>query len=284
MRHLRVEVTLSIILLIMTVFAVGAVSAEKSITIDVPENAVSINQVTSIPVTIHGAEKIIGFLIQVPNNIPGVTITARDPNLSDRAGGMYTLNSASDNDYQTATWFVATGGITGDEVLLYIDVLPTKKSASMIPITIEVMDEMFDDDLVEVHSQYPVVSGQLTIIGATGTNPAAQSADSQKTEGVTPTQTETVKPTESVTPTNSAVPTESVTPAPSTTQATEVSNDHLADYQNQTADMTKIDDMAPTYSSPSPVSPTPTQSPSPLLGAFVALGVLAILSIRKGKF
>lgn len=174
---------------VFLLFCLVMPTAAGTITAELPVQEINAGETVTIPVTISEASDILGFKMYVWNTVPGtdITINSSKP-LNTVSGSSYDINSASSRDYQVISWTTSDlHGISGDAVLFYIDIHSSTASPTTIPVTLEVLPEMYDSTLSEVSSSYTV---QRETISVKGTNPLK--------EEQRPTQTETpvVSPTE----------------------------------------------------------------------------------------
>jgi len=165
------------VIISITAFS-GAVIADTAVSVDVPETQVVINEKITVPVTIHGAENVLAFQIDVPNTIPGATISISENvpvNALDGASGI--LNSDPSALVQHFVWFTSSDtGISGDMTLFYLDVVATADSPEVVPLSISVI-EVANDQYQDVAAEYVVIPGSLQVMGAEGSNMPAQSGD-----------------------------------------------------------------------------------------------------------
>lgn len=138
----------------------GTITASSSLEIDA-------GQKVTVPVTISDAEDILGFKVYVWNNVPGTEITVNSSRpLNTIPGSSYDVNSAESRDYQVISWTTSDlHGISGDAVLFSIDIHSSTSSPETIPVTVEVLPEMYDSEFSEVSSSYTVQQGEISVQG-----------------------------------------------------------------------------------------------------------------------
>lgn len=154
-----------------------------TITAEIPVQEINAGETITVPVTISDASDILGFKMYVWNTVPGTEITINQSRpLNSLPGSSYDINSADSRDYQVISWTTSDlHGISGDAVLFSIDIHSSAVSPADIPVTIEVLPEMYDSAFSEVSSSYSVQPGQIPV---TGTKP--QDTSSASTPSVTP--------------------------------------------------------------------------------------------------
>lgn len=247
----------AVVVLVLCLLCAAPAGAEKSISVDVPAVPVSINEPVTVPVTIHDADNILGFLIEVPNTIPGTVITiAENAPVAALPGASALVNSGESADVQKYIWFTsAAQGISGDMTLFSLEITATVDSPSSIPLTVSAV-EIDNAEFQDVYAEYKVISGTLAVTGAQGQNQPVQSGGSLPDVSMDTANNGTT--VESIPGMNSDVlPTESNTTEPS-------------------------DDVPPEigYDVPTPEAPG---SAFPLFGLFAAVGLIFLMSgVRRG--
>ena len=236
----------------------GCVAAEKSITVDVPGVSVSVNEMVTVPVTIHDADNILGFLIEVPNTISGTVITISDNSpVASLPGATAIVNSDASADVQKYVWFTSSSqGISGDMTLFYLDILATADSPSTLPLTVTAV-EIDNDEFQDVYAEYRVISGNLQVSGAQGQNQPVQSGGSLPDVSMDNTGNGTT-----------------VEPLPGM-------NSNVSLTESNTTE-TPSDDVLPEIGYDVPTTEAPN-SAFPLFGLFAAVGLLFMSSgVRRG--
>lgn len=138
-----------------------------TITAEIPFPDIDAGETVTVPVTISDASDILGFKMYVWNTVSGTDITINQSRpLNTLSGSSYDVNSAESRDYQVISWTTSDlHGISGDTVLFSIDIRSSTASPATIPVTLEVLPEMYDSAFSEVSSSYSVQQGQISVTG-----------------------------------------------------------------------------------------------------------------------